>query len=132
MWYYVAQKERENTRQRQAQGIAAAKQRGVKWGKKPKPFPPDFDDLFRKWRRGEITNAEMARRCNMDISSVYRRLRKASWLFSLCKRRFSRPSSSRCAIKFVTSTDLALIAHRNRTFFHELENAIVPPLENNA
>ncbi len=74
---YVAQKERENTRQRQAQGIAAAKQRGVKWGKKPKPFPPDFDDLFRKWRRGEITNAEMARRCNMDISSVYRRLREA-------------------------------------------------------
>ncbi len=74
---YVAQKERENTRQRQAQGIAAAKQRGVKWGKKPKPFPPDFDDLFRKWRRGEIANAEMARRCNMDISTVYRRLREA-------------------------------------------------------
>ncbi len=74
---YVAQKERENIRTRQAEGIAAAKRRGVKWGTKPKSFPPDFDDLFRKWRWGEITNAEMARRCNMDISTIYRKLRKA-------------------------------------------------------
>ncbi len=74
---YVAQKERENIRARQAEGIAAAKRRGVKWGTKPKAFPPDFDDLFRKWRRGEITNSEMAQRCNMDISTIYRKLREA-------------------------------------------------------
>jgi len=74
---YVAQKERENIRARQAQGIAAAKARGVKLGAEPKPFPPDFDELFRQWRRGKISNAEMARRCDMDISTVYRKLRKA-------------------------------------------------------
>jgi len=74
---YVAQKERENIRARQAQGIAAAKARGVKLGAKPKPLPPDFDELFCKWRRKEITTKEMARRCNMDISSVYRKLREA-------------------------------------------------------
>jgi len=74
---YVAQKERENIRTRQAEGIAAAKARGIKWGTKPKPFPPDFDELFRKWRRRELTNTEMARRCNMDISTIYRKLREA-------------------------------------------------------
>jgi len=74
---YVAQKERENIRTRQAEGIAAAKARGVKLGAEPKSFPPGFDELFRKWRRGEITNSEMARRCDMDISTVYRKLRKA-------------------------------------------------------
>ncbi len=74
---YVAQKERENIHQRQAQGIAAARARGVKLGAEPKPFPPDFDELFQRWRRKEITNAEMARRCDMDISTVYRKLREA-------------------------------------------------------
>jgi len=74
---YVAQQERENIRARQAQGIAAAKARGVKLGAKPKPLPPNFDELFCKWRRKEITTREMARRCNMDISTVYRKLREA-------------------------------------------------------
>jgi len=73
---YVAQKERENIKTRQAEGIAAAKKRGVKWGTKRKSFPPDFDKLFRQWRQGESTNAEMARRCNMDISTIYRKLRE--------------------------------------------------------
>ncbi len=74
---YVAQQERENIRTRQAQGIAESKRRGVRWGRQPKPLPPDFDELFQKWQRGEIKRAEVARRCGMDISTVYRKLRQS-------------------------------------------------------
>ena len=57
---YVAQTERENIRQRQAEGIAAAKLRGVKFGRPPKPVPPDFYTLRTQWLAGEITSRKAA------------------------------------------------------------------------
>ena len=52
---YVAQVERENIRQRQAEGIAAARVRGVRFGRQKKPIPEEFYDLWQKFRRGEVS-----------------------------------------------------------------------------
>ncbi len=51
---YVAQNERENIRKRQAEGIAAAKERGVHFGNPGRPLPETFEEVVGKWRRGEI------------------------------------------------------------------------------
>ena len=66
---FVAQKERENIRQRQAEGIAAAKARGVRFGRRPEPLPENFMSIRKMWESGTISSAEAARRCNMPVSS---------------------------------------------------------------
>ena len=58
---YVAQTEREYIRQRQAEGIAAAKARGVRFGRNPKPRPAEFEGVYRRWSRGYISAREAAR-----------------------------------------------------------------------
>lgn len=52
---YVAETERNFIRQRQAEGITAAKARGVKFGRRPKERPPEFEQLKIKWQNGEIS-----------------------------------------------------------------------------
>ena len=59
---YVAQTEREFIRQRQAEGIAAANQRGVKFGRRPKVRPKDYEAVKMLWKRKEISAREAARR----------------------------------------------------------------------
>ena len=59
---YVAQTEREFIRQRQAEGIAAAKLQGVRFGRKPREKPPEYGSLKELWARGEISAREAARR----------------------------------------------------------------------
>ena len=74
---FAAQLEREDIRQRQAEGIASAKARGVRFGRKKKELPEDFENWFARWRSGEITGKQMADHCGMEISVLYRKLREA-------------------------------------------------------
>lgn len=70
---FVAQNERENIRSRQAQGIAAAKQRGVRFGRELKPLPDNFLENCDLWLNGHISGLEAARRCQMPQSTFYRK-----------------------------------------------------------
>ena len=66
----VAKQElRETRRRRQAEGIAAAKARGVRSGRAPKPLPENFEECRQKWRDGEIKMCEAASACGMAKSS---------------------------------------------------------------
>ena len=57
---FVAENERSNIRQRQAEGIAAAKARGVRFGRPPQPLPPSFDKVYRQWETGELNGKKAA------------------------------------------------------------------------
>ena len=70
---FVAQNERENIRKRQAQGIAAAKLRGVHFGREAKPLPNNFWENYHLWKTGHISGLEAARRCHMPQSTFYRK-----------------------------------------------------------
>lgn len=72
---FVAESERENIRKRQAEGIAAAKKRGIRFGHKPKPLPQNFKEILALWKQGHITMTEAARRTNMARSTFRYRMK---------------------------------------------------------
>ncbi len=65
------QQRREDRRQKQAQGIAAAKARGVRFGRTAKPVPDGFDQLHRAWREGRISLKKAAESCGMTRGTFY-------------------------------------------------------------
>ena len=73
---FVAESERNITRERQKQGIAAAKARGVKFGRPEMPMPDDFGELVGKCDKGKLTFQEAMEKCGMSKSTFYRRLRE--------------------------------------------------------
>lgn len=72
---FVAENERQNIRQRQAEGIAAAKARGVQFGRPRKPLPDTFEVNETLWEQGILSLKEAAGRCGMPYSSFYRAVR---------------------------------------------------------
>lgn len=73
---FVAQSERESIRKRQAEGIAAAKAKGVCFGRPAKDAPDNFDKLVKQWERNQISVHEAIRQCKMSEATFYRRLRE--------------------------------------------------------
>ena len=73
---FISENERTTIRQRQAEGIAAAKKRGVRFGRPTKEAPPDFDELIAKWQKKEMPLDEILRQYGMSESTFYRRLRE--------------------------------------------------------
>lgn len=73
---FVAQSERENIRKRQEQGIAAAKAKGVKFGRPEKPIPDNFGKLVSDWEKKKASFEETLKLCNMSEATFYRRLRE--------------------------------------------------------
>ena len=70
---YVAQTEREFLRQRQAEGIAAAKERGVRFGPARIPMPEGFDELAEDWKNGYISATEAGRQLGISRKTFTRR-----------------------------------------------------------
>lgn len=66
---FVAENERTNIRKRQEEGIAAAKARGIRFGRPPKPLPENFHRVRELWENGEITGTAAAKECGMPLST---------------------------------------------------------------
>lgn len=73
---YVAQTEREFIHQRQAEGIAAAKAKGIRFGRKPDALPPRFDEICRSHLSGELSVRKAAKELGMSKSSFHRKCRQ--------------------------------------------------------
>ena len=68
---FVAENERTTIRQRQAEGIAAAKAMGVKFGRPPRPVPDNFYQVHKDWRSKKITLQQAANACGMPVTTFY-------------------------------------------------------------
>ena len=73
---FVAENERTNIKQRQAEGIAAAKAQGIKFGRPPLPLPDNFYEVHKAWRSKKITLKQAAEAYNMPVGTFYGKARK--------------------------------------------------------
>ena len=73
---YVAETERKNLRQRQAEGILEAKARGVRFGRERRPLPSEFQETVQRWRSKDITCQEALRTLNMGRTSFYQKVKE--------------------------------------------------------
>lgn len=70
---FVAQSERENIKKRQAQGIAAAQKKGIKFGRPEKELPLDFKEVVKRWENKTISTDTALKLCGFGKSTFYRR-----------------------------------------------------------
>lgn len=68
---FVSENERMNIKQRQSEGIAAAKARGVKFGRPPIPLPDNFNEVHKQWREKKISLKQAAQACNLPESTFF-------------------------------------------------------------
>jgi len=68
---YVSENERVNIRKRQAEGIAIAKAKGVRFGPSPRPLPENFDEVYLQWKHKEIPINKAAEMCGMPKSTFF-------------------------------------------------------------
>lgn len=73
---FVAENERKNIRQRQKEGIEAARLRGVRFGRPKHQVPDDFEQICYRWESGEIIGREAAQLCDMPLTTFYGRAKK--------------------------------------------------------
>ena len=73
---FVAQSEREKIKERQEQGIAAAKARGVRFGRPEKEVPDDFAQMVKAWEKKSLPLQELLQKCDMSEATFYRKLRE--------------------------------------------------------
>ena len=73
---FAAQSERENIKKRQQEGIAAARAKGVKFGRPPIPLPENFYEIHRAWRNKKITLRQAAEACGMPMGTFYGKAQK--------------------------------------------------------
>lgn len=69
---FVAENERINILQRQAEGIAAAQKRGVKFGRPKRKLPKEYAEYYKLWKDKKISAQEGADRCNMTVIDFYK------------------------------------------------------------
>lgn len=72
---FVAENERQNIRLRQAEGIAAAKANGVKFGRPERPIPDNFHEMHRAWRQKNMSLRQAAEACQMPVGTFYSKVR---------------------------------------------------------
>lgn len=73
---FVAQSERESIKKRQAEGIQAAKLRGVKFGRPVTPLPANFHKIHKDWRNKKMTLQQAAQACEMPVGTFYAKARR--------------------------------------------------------
>ena len=73
---FVAQSERENIKKRQAEGIAAAKAKGVRFGRPATPLPENFHAVHQAWRNKKMTLQQAADACGMPVGTFYSKARR--------------------------------------------------------
>lgn len=76
LFSYVAENERLNIRQRQAEGITLAMARGVKFGRPEKPLPNNFYEIQARWKKGELSVSQAAKECGLPQSTFFRQAKK--------------------------------------------------------
>ena len=70
---FVSENERTNIHQRQMEGIAAAKARGVRFGRPEKPLPERFEAVYVKWKKGQLSGRKAAAELNMPHSTFIKK-----------------------------------------------------------